>query len=920
MPSKPAQPWTLFLALILGWLGFALDQPVSLLETPIRVSFIFGSLLPMIVTLAWGWRVGLLSATIGLAGMYPWLAWPNNGWVNLPTCLMTTMWFFVHGWAEEQRVAGKRSWYLNVYVVEVGFDILYAVYILTVFRWIFSFNPAPWAPEASTFMPLHVAALITIKSLLNGLLIILLADAALHLRPLRRLLRLPILPETQHDTQIIVLGLSIGSLLWIIDSVVMGLLLHENQWWHEIVHPDPHWLLSRLLLIILCLIGALLVARFVRRRVRLSLDLAMSQMQFHQLFVTMSQGVLFHDQSGRLVGANPAAHRLLHLQVGNLVPEGQWLNTKRRPLIDIEAPWNQVIRDGIMRTDILLGFQAKGENAVHWLLVTAKSWPPETPVGHAGSVCIWTEITQAKEATDALRQSEEDSRITLHSIGDAVIVTDATGRIERMNPVAEHLTGWCLGDARGKLVTEIFVIRSAISGKDAENPVLKVLESGEIKALANHTILHARDGRTTSIADSAAPIRRPDGTIAGVVCVFRDVTEHERLEGQLRQMEKLDALGQLAGGIAHDFNNMLAAIIGSAELAQMEPTNHKATQESIDLILRAANKATGLTRQLLDFARKSEPVFLAVDLHHEIGLVQNILTRTIDRRISIHCDLKATQVVVDGDAARLQNAILNLGINARDAMPDGGTLIFSTWDLEPDDPLREYLEAPLRSKPACAVSVEDNGQGIAPQMLEHLFEPFATTKPVGKGTGLGLASVYGTIRSHHGGIDVSSQPGKTIFTLILPLREAEVPDVTSTKILENPEPLRGLRILLADDEDGLRQVMTKTLENAGASVCQAINGTQALEFFQQNPKGFDFVILDQLMPGKTGAEVFHAIHAQRPEQKIILISGYLAQVSNSELLAQGLSAYLAKPFQRQELIKCLHRLLKKNEESVAKEK
>ncbi|HNV72887.1 MAG TPA: PAS domain S-box protein, partial [Candidatus Ozemobacteraceae bacterium] len=343
-------------------------------------------------------------------------------------------------------------------------------------------------------------------------------------------------------------------------------------------------------------------------------------------------------------------------------------------------------------------------------------------------------VTIAEQA-ETLRRSEEDLRITLHSIGDAVISTDTDGRIVRMNEVAEKLTGWSQAEAVGKPSTDVFRIVQGEARQQCANPVEKVLASGEHVELANHTVLVSRTGREYQIADSGSPIRDRDGQIVGVVLVFRDVTEQYVLEERLRQSQKLEAVGQLAGGVAHDFNNMLGGIIGGAELLEMGMTPNDEQRKALDIIINAAERARELTRKLLVFSRKGRLNLVPIDVHVAIRETVQILERTIDKRIKIEVALDAADSTINGDISQIQNALLNLGINASHAMPEGGTIRFATRNTVIEDLFCRTNTFDLKPGPFVDIEVRDTGCGIVPENLKRVFEPFFTTKGVGKGTG-----------------------------------------------------------------------------------------------------------------------------------------------------------------------------------------
>lgn len=514
-------------------------------------------------------------------------------------------------------------------------------------------------------------------------------------------------------------------------------------------------------------------------------------------------------------------------------------------------------------------------------------------------------VEERLQAEEARARDAENLRITLNSIGDAVIATDGQGIIRRMNPVAESLTGWPDEEAVGRPLGEVFSIRNALTNEPCRNPVDQVLESGEVIALANHTVLSSRDGNEYQIADSGAPIRNAKGEIVGVVLVFRDVTEQYRLENQLRQSEKLQAVGQLAGGIAHDFNNMLGGIIGAADLLNRRVNLEPKDKEYLGLITHAAQSAADLTQKLLDFSRKGKSTSTPVNVHDTIHEAVAILERSIDRRVSVEMDLKAESSCIVGDPAQLQNAILNLGINARDAMPEGGTLTISSENILLRQADCDACASEIEPGEYLQISVRDTGAGIEPKVLDRIFEPFFTTKEEGEGTGLGLAAVYGTVQEHRGDIQVWSEPDRgTVFRICLPVEEGEASSQSRGSVGVSDFTCDAT-VLLVDDESVMRITAGQLLEEMGCTVLIASDGDEGLELYREKGEEIDLVILDMVMPKRNGSETFRAIRQLNCEARVILASGFARQANMSDLFDEGLAGFLKKPFHFRELAQVL---------------
>jgi len=458
------------------------------------------------------------------------------------------------------------------------------------------------------------------------------------------------------------------------------------------------------------------------------------------------------------------------------------------------------------------------------------------------------EIVERKKAQEEEREKskELDGIFTLSL--DLLCIASADGRFLRLNPTWEKTLGYSLSELDGRRYIE-FVHPEDVA---ATNEASTSLASG--KALIDFTNRYrCKDGSYRWIEWRSMPY--PDKRIYAAA---RDITDRKNAEEALRQSEiqlrhaqKLDAIGQLAGGVAHDFNNQLGGILGYIELLLDDLTDQTLrshAQKIKDITFRAAD----LTNRLLAFARKGKYTSTPVDIHGIISQVESLLQRSIDKRITIINSLKATPSTTIGDANQLQNALLNLALNARDAMPNGGTLRFATAVVEIEEramklsvPAGHYLE----------ICVTDSGTGIPFEAQQHLFEPFFTTKEPGKGTGLGLASVFGTIKNHLGGISFYSEPGHgTTFKVYLPLaREQDSPLVERIR----PALIRGdAHILIADDEDALRDTTRRLLRNLGYTVTTCGDGEEAVRLYRETTPTFDLIILDMIMPRMSGLETY----------------------------------------------------------------
>ncbi len=518
------------------------------------------------------------------------------------------------------------------------------------------------------------------------------------------------------------------------------------------------------------------------------------------------------------------------------------------------------------------------------------------------NVFLLRNIQKRKQAEERLRENEENLSITLNSIGDAVIATDAEGKITKMNPVAENLTGWSAVEAQGQDLETVFEIIDTHSRNKADNPFSKVMTNGLIVGLANHTVLISKDRSERQIADSGAPIKNKNGEIIGIVLVFRDVTDEYELQEQLIQSQKIEAIGQLAGGVAHDFNNMLVGILASAEMLALELAEDSDKFELCNIIINTSLRAADLTSQLLTFSRKGTLHLSVVDFHEVVEQSVAMLSRSIDKQIKIHMELRATQTMVYADMGQLKSVLLNLGINARDAIDGKGDIFIGTSNtvLSESDSRESLFD--IAPGEFIKLIFKDTGTGMSEKVLSRIFEPFYTTKEPGKGTGLGLSAVFGSINRHRGTIHVRSEVNKgTEFEILLPI-------TFDKKIEKNEEqysPSGSGKILVIDDEKVVRVSLEKLIGELGYEVIAVEDGVMALGVYQENYSEIDLVLLDLIMPNMNGKECFQKLKKINPDVKVIILSGYPKDIAIKDLKDKGVVNFIQKPFRRDEIAKII---------------
>jgi PAS domain S-box-containing protein len=523
---------------------------------------------------------------------------------------------------------------------------------------------------------------------------------------------------------------------------------------------------------------------------------------------------------------------------------------------------------------------------------------------------VWNSKKRARELKEKnaeIEKSEENLRITLNSIGDGVIVVGEDQKIVMINPVAEELTGWGTIEAAGRSLNEVFCVNDHTTGKCVDDILERIVHEKYTGTYSGYLLLSSKNGTEKIISENGSPIFNHEKQYIGSVIVFRDITERQRMEDELRQSQKLESIGQLAGGIAHDFNNMLAAIMGSAELLSSYIKKETELKQYTDIIIKASEKASDLTHKLLAFSRKGKRKSEPFDMHLCIKNALSMLMRSIDKKIEIQTSLDAELSIVTGDNTLFENVILNIGINSRDAMPDGGTFKVTTSNIEYNEEFCRDSAFDIEPGRYLRISLKDNGSGIPRKIKDKIFEPFFTTKNQGKGTGLGLSVVYGTVKDHHGVLTLESEEGKgTEIIIDLPVSiENERPDDKGENSVEH----KGSGTLLViDDEIMIRDTMEKMLESMSYEVLTASNGFEGLELFKKRSGEIKAVFVDIIMPVMNGRELLMDLKSIKPDLPVIVISGYTTANAVKEILALGAFGYLQKPFKKGELAKMMTRV------------
>lgn len=514
-----------------------------------------------------------------------------------------------------------------------------------------------------------------------------------------------------------------------------------------------------------------------------------------------------------------------------------------------------------------------------------------------GLFVLSLDITERKRAEDELRQSQERYRDLVETVSDWVWEIDAEGRYTYASPKVRDLLGYTPEEVLGLTPFDLMPEPEAHRlGAVFREIAAKRAPFGGIENVNRH-----KDGRLIVLETSGQPVFGPGGEFRGYRGMDRDISERKGLEAQLRQTQKLEAIGQLAGGVAHDFNNILAAVMMHVGILQQNPKFDAETRHALADIDAEAQRAANLTRQLLMFSRRSVLASSPLDLNTVVGNLLKMLNRLIGENVDLRFDRTSALPMVEADAGLMEQVLMNLVVNARDAMPRGGRIAITTSAIQ-----LTVLDTRDNGdrRPGCFVcmTVSDTGCGMDEETLKQIFDPFFTTKEPGKGTGLGLSTVQGIVAQHKGWVEVKSEVGKgTTFQVFLPA----VPRLPADSAQEpRTFPLRqgNETILLVEDDPRLRLAVARSLRKLGYLVHEAENGQQALRIWQKHGPSIDLLLSDMVMPeGITGLELAERLRALKPNLKAIISSGYSADIVASGLPTKAGVIYLPKPYATEDL-------------------
>jgi two-component system cell cycle sensor histidine kinase/response regulator CckA len=604
-------------------------------------------------------------------------------------------------------------------------------------------------------------------------------------------------------------------------------------------------------------------------------------------------GIFMLDPAGNVSSWNPGAEKIQGYKAEDII--GQHFScfytaedvAAGKPQRSLQT----ALEEGRLEEE---GLRLRKGGATFWAIVTITSILD--PFGqHIGFANVTRDITERKQAEDLLRASEERFRLLVEGVQDyAIIMLDPAGKVSTWNQAAERLTGYQAKD----IIGQHFACLSDADDVTSGSPQ-RILQQAVAQGRHEEEGWRARhDGSRfwTNVVITA--LLDASGTLRGFASVSRDLTQFRRaqeLENQLRQSQKLEVVGQLAGGVAHDFNNLLTVISGNSELlfAMLPPDDPR--REPVKAISEAGERAAGLTRQLLAFSRRAVLETKVLDLNEVVKETEKLLRRMIGEDILLTAVLDPNLSRIKADPNQMGQVLMNLAVNARDALPHGGQLTIETSDSQLDE---AYAAQHSDCKPGRYVklAVSDNGCGMTPEVKTHAFEPFFTTKGPGKGSGLGLSTVYGIVKQSGGSIELYSEPGHgTTIKIYLPAVDEPLQPLAHDQ--GAAQATGGAEtVLLVEDEDAVRAIAVLGLEAQGYTVLPAESGKQALAIIEKHRGRIDLLVTDVVMPGMSGPELAEALCLQYPSLKVLYLSGYTDDSVIRHGILQAEVAFLQKPY------------------------
>ncbi|MGB6295686.1 MAG: PAS domain S-box protein [Rivularia sp. (in: cyanobacteria)] len=644
------------------------------------------------------------------------------------------------------------------------------------------------------------------------------------------------------------------------------------------------------------------IAQDISEHKQVELELRESKERYRSVVKSMHEGVVIQQADGTITSCNASAEKILGLSTEQI---------KGRNFLD--SIWHPIHEDGSFfkseNHPAMITFNTgkpclnkvmgihKPNGKLSWILINSEPLflPGETIPSRV--VTSFSDITRRKEAEDKIAEQAKLLDITT----DAILVKDLEETILYCNRSAEQIYGWTKEELIGKTANEL--LYQEIS-PELEEALGKVVETGSWQGELHKV---TKTGKNIIVASRWTLVGDEAGNPKSILTVDTDITEKKQLENQSLRTQRLESLGTLASGIVHDLNNILTPILAIAQLLPLKLNSKKDCREMLTMLENSAIRGADLVKQILTFARGNEGKRTVMQIKHLLKDIEQFAKRTFAKSIVIQRNLPQDLLTITADPTQMHQVLINLVVNARDAMPNGGTITISAQNLCVDE---SYAKMNIEAKVGnyVVVTIADTGTGIPPEVIERIFDPFFTTKQLGKGTGLGLSTVIGIVKNHGGFIEVSSQLGKgSQFKVYLPsTQETRIEAAQENVALIGNSEL----ILVVDDEPAISEIIKTTLEIQNFKVLTAEDGIEAISTYAQNKNKISLVLIDMMMPEMDGATAIRTIQQLNPQVKIIAMSGLASTETLAQAAGNGIQGFLAKPFTKSDLLNTINGVLK----------
>ena len=686
-----------------------------------------------------------------------------------------------------------------------------------------------------------------------------------------------------------------------------------------------HGLLQLQVFVALLTLKSVVMGAVSAAQLRAAEALLVQERRFRQIFEHSAVGIAVVHSDGGLTDVNPALRNMLGYSSAELATRNVADITHPEDMAAEQELLEQVLA-GERTTYRMVKRYLRKDGSIFWGRLTATHVPEGTDgldsagVGmvediseqRAAEEALERDVAQRRESAEKLKRTSQTLQTLIDASPLAIMTLDSAGKVRSWNHAAEHMFGWSAAEAVGTTVP--FVPPEDMEGFGES---LKRVFSGE--ALTGLQVVRCRkDGNRIDVRVCAAPMRDPQGVIDGAIALIEDVTERKNLGEQLRQAQKMEAIGQLTGGIAHDFNNLLTIVITNAALLANEIESDRTDMRAeLSELQRAALRGVELVRKLMAFSRRRSVELKPIDLGQVVSDASNDLRRLLPASVEVSVQVeKAVSLTVTGDVGAIEQILFNLATNARDAMPDGGVLRLSVRRAWLDEEHRR-TRGWGSSGEYVVIAVSDTGCGMSPGVQARAFEPFFTTKEVGKGTGLGMAMVYGLVTQHRGYADLSSEEGRgTTVRLYFPAVAAALQNSVAPQ--DDTQPVGGSeRILVVDDEDGIRRSAVRVLSRFGYEVDEAADGCAAMALIREAKAPFNLVLTDVVMPRMGGMALYRELRQEGSDIPVLLMSGHTAEDLDELDDPVAVTRFLHKPWSVTDLLRRVREVLDTEPEAAA---